>query len=73
MTTASLAADFLNSADGSESPAVAQLPAELAQLIVAHRANVLDIVKASSEFLTSDDDKRRGRGAHMLRNMETRY
>lgn len=63
MSAASLASDFLNSAEPTESPAVAQLPAELAQLIVSHRANLLDIVKASGEFLTSDDDKRRGRGA----------
>lgn len=62
MSAASLVADFLKSPEGVESPGVAQLPSELAQLIVAHQANLLDIVKASGEYLTSDDDKRRGRG-----------
>ena len=62
MSAASLVAEFLNHAEGAESPAIAQLPAELAQLIIAHQANLLDIVKASGEYLTSEDDKRRGRG-----------
>lgn len=62
MSANTLVSDFLNSPDGPESPAVGQLPAELAQLIIQHRANLLDIVRASGEYLTSDDDKRRGRG-----------
>lgn len=63
MTAASLVSDFLSSPEGPESPAVARLPAELAQLIISHQANLLDIVRASGEWLTSDDDKKRGRGA----------
>lgn len=65
MSTASLVSEFLKSPDGAESPAVAQLPAELAQLIIQHRANLLDIVRASGEYLTSDDDKRRGKGVQV--------
>lgn len=61
-SAASLVSDFLNSPEGAESAAVAQLPAEIAQLIVQHRANLLDVVRASGDYLTSDDDKRRGRG-----------
>lgn len=63
MSTNSLVSDYLSSTEEPENPAVAQLPAELAQLIIQHRANLLDIVRASGEYLTSDDDKRRGRGA----------
>lgn len=69
MSAASLVAEFLNSPEGGESPAVAQLPAELAQLIVAHQANLLDIVRASGEYLTSEDDERRGRGGSLLESV----
>lgn len=61
-STSSLVSSFLNSHEPADNAAVAQLPAELAQLIASHQANLLDVVKASSEYLTSEDDKRRGRG-----------
>lgn len=69
MSAAPLVADFLKSPEGPESPSVAQLPSELAQLIVAHQANLLDIVKASGEYLTSEDDKRRGRGKFLTTHL----
>lgn len=48
--------------DGPEAIATSHLPTELAQLIVNHEANLLEIVRASSAWLINDDDSKRGRG-----------
>ena len=52
--------------EGEDVIARSQLPTELAQLISLHQSNLLEIVRASGDWLTSDDDARRGRGAWYL-------
>lgn len=47
----------------SEEPACSsQIPSELAQLIAQHQANLLQVVRASGEWLTAEEDIKRGRG-----------
>ena len=59
MSAASLAQDFLKS---DEAASTSTVPAQLAQSIAERKATLLEVVKASAEYLTHEEDKKRGRG-----------
>lgn len=61
MSVSTLVASFLE--EEASTASTSPLPAEIAQLIADHTANLLDVVRALGESLTSEDDVRRGRGA----------
>jgi len=55
-------------AASSSAANTAAIPAEIAALIAARQATLLQVVKASQEWLTSPDDVKRGRGESCQHN-----
>lgn len=59
MNAAALAEEFLKSDEAASASAT---PGQIAQLIAQRQAPLLEVVKASAEYLTNEEDKKRGRG-----------
>lgn len=59
MSASTLAQDFFTSHDTASTSAI---PGQIAQLIAQRQAPLLDVVRASAEYLTNEEDKKRGRG-----------
>lgn len=54
--------DAGSSSDAGAAPSSSPIPKQLAAMIASRQAHLLEVVKASAGHLTSEDDKKRGRG-----------
>ena len=63
-----LAVRFLDAGNSSDAagaaPSSSPIPKQLAAMITSRQAHLLEVVKASAGHLTSEDDKKRGRGVY---------